>query len=82
MCLGLSSIVGVWYLLRKYWIVNNFFGLVFFFNGVEFLYFNNVSIGCILLGGFFIYDVFWVFGINVMVIVVKFFEVLIKLVFF
>lgn len=80
--MGLSSIVGVWYLLRKYWIVNNFFGLVFFFNGVEFLYFNNVSIGCILLGGFFIYDVFWVFGINVMVIVVKFFEVLIKLVFF
>lgn len=85
-CLGLSSIVGVWYLLRKvrsqgpgegtwgqrgqiadltppflqHWIANNLFGLAFSLNGVELLHLNNVSTGCILLGGLFIYDVFWV----------------------
>ncbi|XP_064429051.1 minor histocompatibility antigen H13 isoform X12 [Mirounga angustirostris] len=58
-CLGLSSIVGVWYLLRKHWIANNLFGLAFSLNGVELLHLNNVSTGCILLGGLFIYDVFW-----------------------
>uniref|UniRef100_A0A8D1IKZ9 Histocompatibility minor 13 n=1 Tax=Sus scrofa TaxID=9823 RepID=A0A8D1IKZ9_PIG len=80
-CLGLSSIVGVWYLLRKHWIANNLFGLAFSLNGVELLHLNNVSTGCILLGGLFIYDVFWVFGTNVMVTVAKSFEAPIKLVF-
>ncbi|XP_076968043.1 signal peptide peptidase isoform X1 [Tamandua tetradactyla] len=80
-CLGLSSVVGVWYLLRKHWIANNVFGLAFSLNGVELLHLNNVSTGCILLGGLFIYDVFWVFGTNVMVTVAKSFEAPIKLVF-
>uniref|UniRef100_A0A8C6X176 Histocompatibility minor 13 n=1 Tax=Naja naja TaxID=35670 RepID=A0A8C6X176_NAJNA len=59
-CLAVSSVVGVWYLLRKHWIANNLFGLAFSLNGVELLHLNNVSTGCILLGGLFIYDVFWV----------------------
>ncbi|XP_039219782.1 minor histocompatibility antigen H13 isoform X2 [Crotalus tigris] len=80
-CLAMSSIVGVWYLLRKHWIANNLFGLAFSLNGVELLHLNNVSTGCILLGGLFIYDVFWVFGTNVMVTVAKSFEAPIKLVF-
>nr|KAF6330060.1 histocompatibility minor 13 [Myotis myotis] len=65
-CLGLSSIL---------------FGLAFSLNGVELLHLNNVSTGCILLGGLFIYDVFWVFGTNVMVTVARSFEAPIKLVF-
>ncbi|XP_032074691.1 minor histocompatibility antigen H13 isoform X1 [Thamnophis elegans] len=80
-CLVVSSVVGVWYLLRKHWIANNLFGLAFSLNGVELLHLNNVSTGCILLGGLFIYDVFWVFGTNVMVTVAKSFEAPIKLVF-
>ncbi|XP_007578271.1 minor histocompatibility antigen H13 isoform X4 [Poecilia formosa] len=80
-CLVLSSVVGVWYLLKKHWIANNVFGLAFALNGVELLHLNNVSTGCILLGGLFIYDVFWVFGTNVMVTVAKSFEAPIKLVF-
>ncbi|XP_030067641.1 signal peptide peptidase [Microcaecilia unicolor] len=80
-CLAFSSVVGVWYLLRKHWIANNLFGLAFALNGVELLHLNNVSTGCILLGGLFIYDVFWVFGTNVMVTVAKSFEAPIKLVF-
>uniref|UniRef100_A0AAX7UK21 Histocompatibility (minor) 13 n=1 Tax=Astatotilapia calliptera TaxID=8154 RepID=A0AAX7UK21_ASTCA len=80
-CLLISSVVGVWYLLKKHWIANNLFGLAFALNGVELLHLNNVSTGCILLGGLFIYDVFWVFGTNVMVTVAKSFEAPIKLVF-
>lgn len=44
----------------QHWIANNLFGLAFALNGVELLHLNNVSTGCILLGGLFIYDVFWV----------------------
>nr|XP_057941251.1 minor histocompatibility antigen H13 isoform X1 [Doryrhamphus excisus] len=80
-CLIASSVVGVWYLLKKHWIANNLFGLAFALNGVELLHLNNVSTGCILLGGLFVYDVFWVFGTNVMVTVAKSFEAPIKLIF-
>uniref|UniRef100_UPI00358E50D6 minor histocompatibility antigen H13-like n=1 Tax=Myxine glutinosa TaxID=7769 RepID=UPI00358E50D6 len=81
MCLGISSTAGVWYLLTKHWIANNLFGLAFALNGVELLHLNNVCTGCILLGGLFFYDIFWVFGTNVMVTVAKSFEAPIKLVF-
>merc|ERR1712212_264909 len=80
-CLGLCSVVGVWYLMKKHWIANNLFGLAFAFNGVELLHLNNVVTGCILLGGLFFYDIFWVFGTDVMVTVAKSFEAPIKLVF-
>lgn len=44
----------------QHWVANNLFGLAFALNGVELLHLNNVSTGCILLGGLFVYDVFWV----------------------
>ncbi|KAJ8032966.1 Minor histocompatibility antigen H13 [Holothuria leucospilota] len=79
--LALCGIFGGWYLLKKHWIANNIFGLAFALNGIEFLQLNTVMTGCILLGGLFIYDIFWVFGTNVMVTVAKSFEAPIKLVF-
>jgi len=66
---------------KNIWIANNLFGLAFAVNGVELLHLNNVVTGCILLSGLFIYDIFWVFGTNVMVTVAKSFEAPIKLVF-
>uniref|UniRef100_A0A6M2DDK2 Putative signal peptide peptidase n=1 Tax=Xenopsylla cheopis TaxID=163159 RepID=A0A6M2DDK2_XENCH len=80
-CLIVSSIIGGWYLLKKHWIANNLFGIAFAINGVELLHLNNVVTGCILLSGLFFYDIFWVFGTNVMVTVAKSFEAPIKLVF-
>jgi len=79
--LAICVAVGVWYLLKRHWIANNLFGLAFSVNGVEFLQLNKVSTGCILLGGLFFYDIFWVFGTDVMVTVAKSFEAPIKLVF-
>ncbi len=55
--------------------------MAFAVNGVELLHLNNIVTGCILLGGLFVYDVFWVFGTDVMVTVAKSFEAPIKLVF-
>lgn len=80
-CLVISAVVGVWYLFKKHWIANNLFGLAFAVNGVELLHLNNIITGCILLAGLFVYDIFWVFGTNVMVTVAKSFEAPIKLVF-
>ncbi|XP_065200957.1 minor histocompatibility antigen H13 [Planococcus citri] len=80
-CLVFCSLLGLWYLIQKHWIANNLFGIAFAINGVEMLLLNNMSTGCILLGGLFIYDIFWVFYTDVMVTVAKSFEAPIKLVF-
>merc|ERR1711973_199427 len=80
-CMGLCSGIGVWYLLKKHWLANDLLGMAFAINGVELLHLNNVVTGCILLGGLFFYDIFWVFGTDVMVTVAKSFEAPIKLVF-
>jgi len=79
--LAISTGVGVWYFMKKHWIANNLFGLAFAVNGVELLHLNSVMTGCTLLGGLFLYDIFWVFGTDVMVTVAKSFEAPIKLVF-
>lgn len=80
-CLSICTLIGIWYIVQKHWLANNLFGMAFAINGVELLHLNNVVTGCILLGGLFFYDIFWVFGTNVMVTVAKSFEAPIKLVF-
>jgi len=80
-CLSVCTVIGIWYIVQKHWLANNLFGMAFAINGVELLHLNNVVTGCILLGGLFFYDIFWVFGTNVMVTVAKSFEAPIKLVF-
>jgi len=52
--------------------------LAFAINGIELLHLNTIKIGCILLCGLFVYDIFWVFGTNVMVTVAKSFDAPIK----
>lgn len=81
MCFILALAVGVWYIVKKHWIANNIFGLAFAVNGIEFLQLNQILNGCILLGGLFFYDIFWVFGTDVMVSVAKSFDAPIKLIF-
>lgn len=77
----LASALGVWYIWTKHWIANNAFGLAFAMNGIELLPVNSIRIGCILLCGLFFYDVFWVFGTDVMVSVAKKFDAPIKILF-
>jgi minor histocompatibility antigen H13 len=69
------------YVSSKNWILNNILGLSFSVQGVALFNLGSYKIGCILLGGLFFYDVFWVFGTDVMVSVAKSFDAPIKLLF-
>lgn len=73
--------IYLFYFLSQHWIANNLFGIAFAINAVELMHLNNIVTGCILLGGLFVYDIFWVFGTNVMITVAKSFEAPIKLIF-
>jgi hypothetical protein len=56
--------------MTKHWIATNFYGLSFATNGVKMFALPSFKTGAILLSGLFFYDVFWVFGTDVMVTVV------------
>ncbi len=59
-----ASCLRVAFFVAQHWIANNLFGLAFALNGVELLQVNQVSTGCILLAGLFVYDIFWVRVLN------------------
>ncbi len=69
------------YFLTKHWLLNNLFGVAFSICGIESLVLPNFQIGFILLWGLFFYDIFWVYGTDVMVTVAKSVEAPIKLLF-
>jgi len=71
--------ISVWYVFTKHWIANNIFGLCFCIQGIAMLSIGSYKVGCILLSGLFFYDIFWVFGTDVMVSVAKSFDAPIKL---
>lgn len=75
------ALLATCYFLSTNWVLNNILGLAFCLNTIELVSLESVGVGCILLGGLFFYDIFWVFGTDVMVTVAKSFEVPIKLVF-
>jgi len=77
----LCSGVGYVYYTSHHWCANNLFGLSFSIRGIEMLSLGSFVNGAILLSGLFFYDIFWVFGTDVMVTVAKSFQAPIKLVF-
>eukprot|EP01126_Amoeba_proteus_P030091 TRINITY_DN2984_c0_g1_i1.p1 TRINITY_DN2984_c0_g1~~TRINITY_DN2984_c0_g1_i1.p1 ORF type:complete len:317 (-),score=45.37 TRINITY_DN2984_c0_g1_i1:343-1293(-) len=77
----MSGIVIIMYVFTKNWILNNILGLSFSIQGVALFSLGSYKIGCILLGGLFFYDIFWVFGTDVMVTVAKSFDAPIKVLF-
>ncbi|KAF7153486.1 hypothetical protein RHSIM_Rhsim01G0194700 [Rhododendron simsii] len=70
-----------WYASQKHWLANNILGLAFCIQGIEMLSLGSFKTGAILLGGLFVYDIFWVFFTPVMVSVAKSFDAPIKLLF-
>ncbi|CAI8056722.1 Minor histocompatibility antigen H13 [Geodia barretti] len=85
-----SALLGLGHLLSNHWLSNNVFGLAFCLNAIEMISLDSVGVGALLLGGLFLYDIFWVgslseqclvFGTDVMVTVAKSFEAPIKLMF-
>ncbi|KAI7822122.1 signal peptide peptidase-domain-containing protein [Kickxella alabastrina] len=79
--LGVSAILTALYLWSKNWLVSNLFGLAFSFSAINLIRLDSFKSGMIMLGGLFLYDIFWVFGTEVMVSVAKNFDAPIKVVF-
>jgi len=77
----LSSLVGIAYYQTKHWALNNVFGICFSIFGIANLQMGQYSTGFILLGLLFFYDIFFVFGTDIMVTVAKSLDGPIKLIF-
>lgn len=71
---------GTWFKTRHF-ILNNMFGIAFSIKGIEALALGSYKTGAILLAGLFFYDIFWVFGTDVMVTVATSFDAPVKLLF-
>jgi len=66
-----SAITTYFYFQAKYWALNNLLGISFCLQGIQRFSLGTYKIGAILLIGLFFYDIFWVFGTEVMVTVAK-----------
>ena len=77
----LAAAFTLHYSLTKNWISSNLLGLSFAFTAIKILHLDSFKTGMILLAGLFLYDIFWVFGTDVMVSVAKSFDVPVKLLF-
>jgi len=78
---ALASVVGVLYFQTKHWALNNIFGISFSIQGIKSISLGSYKTGVTLLCGLFLYDIFWVFGTEVMVTVARSFDAPIKLLF-
>ncbi|KAJ2455539.1 hypothetical protein EV183_000016 [Coemansia sp. RSA 2336] len=78
---GVSALITGFYMYTKNWLVSNLFGLAFSFSAITLIRLDSFKSGMIMLAGLFVYDVFWVFGTEVMVSVAKNFDAPIKVVF-
>jgi len=77
----IAIIPTILYASTKYWLLNNLFGIAFSICGIESLVLPNFKVGFILLWGLFFYDIFWVYGTDVMLTVAKSVDAPIKLIF-
>ena len=69
------------YTITTYWLLNNFFGIVFSISAVKILNLNQYKVGFLMLWLLFFYDIFWVYGTDIMVSVAKNIDGPIKLLF-
>lgn len=76
-----SSLVAALYIYQKNWILANIYAESFAFTAIELISLDSFATGFMVLGGLFFYDIFWVFGSDVMVTVAKNFDAPIKVLF-
>jgi minor histocompatibility antigen H13 len=77
----LSCCFTAYYVMTKHWIASNVFGVAFATSAVSMIHLDSFLTGMTLLAGLFVYDIFWVFGTDVMVTVAKNFDIPVKLLF-
>lgn len=61
-----SAVFVYFYITTKHWALNNVLGICFCIQGIGRFSLGTYKIGAILLVGLFFYDIFWVFGSDVM----------------
>ncbi|KAJ3153428.1 hypothetical protein HDU86_005258 [Geranomyces michiganensis] len=76
--LVVSLIVAGAYAMTKHWILSNIYGEAFSVSAIQLLNLDSFKTGMALLSFLFFYDVFWVFGTDVMVTVAKGFDAPVK----
>lgn len=79
--LVISAPVSYFYYNTKHWIVNNLYGFFFCIQALVSVRPGTFQITVLILWALFFYDIFWVFGTDVMVTVAKKFDGPIKLLF-
>lgn len=80
-CLIVSAIQMLIYVHFKSWLYNNLLAFIFCVQGLQSLFIGNFKNGFVLLILLFFYDIFFVFGTDVMLTVAKGIEAPIKLMF-
>ncbi|KAJ3189859.1 hypothetical protein HDU85_000143 [Gaertneriomyces sp. JEL0708] len=73
-----SVLIAATYATTKHWTLNNIYGEAFAASSIQLLKLDSFKTGIALLSCLFVYDVFWVFGTDVMVTVAQGFEAPIK----
>lgn len=68
------------YLYSRHWVASNVLALSLSLSSISMLSLDSFQTGSIMLIGLFLYDIFWVFGTNVMVSVARGFDGPIKIV--
>lgn len=67
----ISILFITFYLMTRHWALNNIIGICFCLKAIESVSLGTYRTGAILLIGLFFYDIFWVFGTDVMVTVAQ-----------
>jgi minor histocompatibility antigen H13 len=75
----MSCISVTFYVWSKSWIYNNLLAVVFCVHALQFIFLGNFKTGALLLTLLFFYDIFFVFGTDVMLTVAKNVDAPIKL---
>lgn len=81
LCLVCSIACALFYVYTKHWTTNNFLGIIFTLFALENMLLGSFQVGVLMLFGLFFYDIFWVFGTDVMETVAKSIDGPIKLLF-
>ena len=77
----LGFAVTIWYIVTRHWVANNLIGTAMCLQAMESLSLGSFKTGAVLLTLLFFYDIFFVFGTDVMVTVAKSVDAPIKLLF-
>ncbi|VWU48535.1 signal peptide peptidase, putative [Hepatocystis sp. ex Piliocolobus tephrosceles] len=80
-CFIICFLIGARWIYYKDFITHNILAVSFCFQAITLVILSNFMIAFLLLSGLFIYDIFWVFGNDVMITVAKSFEAPVKLLF-